>query len=965
MAAVGQLYAPTVLAALPLSQRVCDDQRVLRLIRRHWLNLLWQVQEQEWTYDAQAFAELFTRLLLHAEFDTPLTGVDAAFIQRALPDLEPEQARAIVEQAVDHLLQSMDKLLADEDEGEGLDEADWICYLRQVLSRSLGLLCDNQLVINSISRHWDALQDRLKAKVILFKRAPLSELLFRILMDEEFGLGEDLPKETAAEIKALLKAAIPDQSRVPEALALIEPTVDAMLNSFDRLIDDRHLVGPDDLACYLRKVLVQEEHDKVAALVAEADAELDNENLGEPDEDEIARQRQQQEAKAVARAPVGPLTPLVRKRPVSPAAVLPPPKRPRVEPALEEAQAPAPAEGKEEKQYPPSPELAEERAPWLMEEEEEASEPEPEAKAEFPLFGEEEEEDTGCDDTCLLGLGPHLGLGVPQPSGVAPEAKRESKRQQQREAKCTALPAEAATLACLTRSKKPLHDYQKRVVLHMLSHHGLLAWHATGSGKTITAVTTAMCLLDHIPDLKVVIVASPSLHDRFESEMEAYGLERDDPRFQLTSLSKLYKDLTARPPKQDCKGKLLIVDEAHDLRTAITGAKPSTRRATKPKKPGQKAGEGTGLQAKALLACAAKATRVLLLTATPMVNKPYDIANLIAMVNGDAEPLSSTHFAQMLYPGNHEDFEKYFRCKVSYYACAKDSDYYKANYPHMVDDTITLTMTPEYYKNYLAVQTEHINDLGGDIQDVLTGNKLSAFFNGIRRASNLALEKATKKRAPAATPLAASGTTVGKGKKKAKVPTFALDDSENPKVGYVIKQILEHRPDKTWKTLVYSTWLEAGIQQIADRLKQLRIPYRMVTGGKSKDARQTAVADFNTGRVRVLLISRAGGQGLDLRGTREVFLLEQPWKEAESEQAIARAVRFRSHAHLPPDQRVVLVRRLLLQKPLSDLDPGDEMPSIDTLLREKAEDKQSTIDEMTERILPLTIEFNKCAAAAW
>ena len=65
----------------------------------------------------------------------------------------------------------------------------------------------------------------------------------------------------------------------------------------------------------------------------------------------------------------------------------------------------------------------------------------------------------------------------------------------------------------------------------------------------------------------------------------------------------------------------------------------------------------------------------------------------------------------------------------------------------------------------------------------------------------------------------------------------------------------------------------------------------------------------------LLLISEAGSEGLDLKGVRDVILLEPHFHEAVAHQVIGRAVRYESHAKLPPNERNVTVHRVLLSKP--------------------------------------------------
>ena len=63
---------------------------------------------------------------------------------------------------------------------------------------------------------------------------------------------------------------------------------------------------------------------------------------------------------------------------------------------------------------------------------------------------------------------------------------------------------------------------------------------------------------------------------------------------------------------------------------------------------------------------------------------------------------------------------------------------------------------------------------------------------------------------------------------------------------------------------------------------------------------------YNSDKVRVFLLSKAGGMGLDLKETESVHIMDAAWNEADILQAIFRAVRFKSHKN--PDAIVHIFR---------------------------------------------------------
>ena len=56
-------------------------------------------------------------------------------------------------------------------------------------------------------------------------------------------------------------------------------------------------------------------------------------------------------------------------------------------------------------------------------------------------------------------------------------------------------------------------------------------------------------------------------------------------------------------------------------------------------------------------------------------------------------------------------------------------------------------------------------------------------------------------------------------------------------------------------------------------------------------------------------MSSSGGEGLDLKRTRQVHVLEPHWNDPKIEQVIGRAARYKSHADLPVKDRKVDIYR--------------------------------------------------------
>jgi superfamily II DNA/RNA helicase len=156
------------------------------------------------------------------------------------------------------------------------------------------------------------------------------------------------------------------------------------------------------------------------------------------------------------------------------------------------------------------------------------------------------------------------------------------------------------------------------------------------------------------------------------------------------------------------------------------------------------------------------------------------------------------------------------------------------------------------------------------------------------------------------------------------------------------------------------------------RLNEDNIKYAHVTGDMSIKKRKESVDKYNSNKIKVLLISKAGGEGLDLKGTRHVILMEPAWNDTTQEQVIGRAVRYLSHHHLPEDQRIVDVWKLHLIKPqeedhlkqykreLTTNLVGKERLSVDLYLRNFLTKKQLIINNLLRDLKAVSIETRMC-----
>ena len=399
--------------------------------------------------------------------------------------------------------------------------------------------------------------------------------------------------------------------------------------------------------------------------------------------------------------------------------------------------------------------------------------------------------------------------------------------------------------SCIMRSKLKLRDFQVKVVQYMDEHDGLLVMHGTGTGKTLTAITTSQCYLDKYPDNKVVFLGPASLASNFKKEMNNYGL-LNLQQYEFYSFDKFYSEFRAK--KIDLTNKMLVIDEAHNLRNPV------------------------GKKSIVVVNAAEKADKRLLLSATPFVNNLMDFIPLINIIYGRKIVGTPQEFYENETPefiGKKATLENLttlrylMRDKVDVVARPVTVDY-----PERLDIMQNVPMSMEYYERYNRLVD------GEDMFGILFTSP-EKFYHAYRRAVNR-----------------------------------AGPDYYSAKIDHAVNIL------KEGKSLIYTNWVEFGIRPITDALTKHKITYKLFYGEVPIEQRQEIVNDFNSNKFQVLVITKAGGEGLDLKGVKSVVVMDPTWNDASLQQIVGRAIRYKSHVHLPLDEQKVSVYFMLLTIPL-------------------------------------------------
>ncbi len=377
----------------------------------------------------------------------------------------------------------------------------------------------------------------------------------------------------------------------------------------------------------------------------------------------------------------------------------------------------------------------------------------------------------------------------------------------------------------------------------------------TGCGKTITAIASCVKLLENYPDRKCIIITPPSLQDNYKKEMIKFGLGENDSRFIF---------FTFMSPKKNknifinlCKDNIVVIDEVHTLKSQVRKGKFYCK--TKDY----------------IFNCVWQAFRIILLTATPMVNGIQDLLSLYSLLKGKA--YKNTDEIKELIESKEENKNIWAFQDVT---CDSDVPFREIHFKYIL----------------LKGQTKTIYSI---LEENVEGRRTMILINMLRASSIL------------------------------------FDAYYKPKIEWIISR-------KHTKSLIYTVWITSGINELTRLMKDFN--YAVITGSTPKSERQNIVNKFNNDLFNILIISSAGSEGLDLKGVRDVYILEPGWNYSKLEQVMGRAVRVGSHLHLPEDDRRVDIWFTILQR-------DDSVETIDEKLFTKYVNTKKALIDQVKRVL--------------
>lgn len=458
-----------------------------------------------------------------------------------------------------------------------------------------------------------------------------------------------------------------------------------------------------------------------------------------------------------------------------------------------------------------------------------------------------------------------------------------------------------------------LQDHQQRISDRVTGEEPrMLVYHGLGSGKSLSALAAAEAAKKLYGDDYGIVVPA-SLRGNFQKEVKKFTRNSNPEIMSYTGLGK-GKQFAEQP-------ETLIMDEAARLRNPNAAMTQAAMRAAR------------------------EAKRVMLLTGTPITNSPTDLAPLVSMLQGkNIDPKSfgeryvgyekvkpgwvgwmkGVKPGQRPYIKNEQELRDLLQGRV---------DYQPSKTPEGVNVNEEIVRTPlskEQQKIQQAIRTTVPPGFLWKLDQEFPLSKdelarLNGFLTGMRQVG-LSTQ-----------PFRAD-----------KNPLKAFDQSSKLTTAMKnLRKTLDEDPRK--KALIYSNFVDAGINPYAAALERDKIPYGIFHGGISTDKRQQALQDYNAGKLRALLLGPAAAEGISTKGTSLIQLLDPHWNESRLQQAKGRGLRFDSHDGLPEELKNVAVQRYLNQSE----EPGVAGKYLFGKKRER------TGDEVLERLTGEKEQFNE------
>lgn len=406
-----------------------------------------------------------------------------------------------------------------------------------------------------------------------------------------------------------------------------------------------------------------------------------------------------------------------------------------------------------------------------------------------------------------------------------------------------------------------------------------LLMHQLGSGKSLSSI--ALAERKQKPYTAIVPAA---LRENFRKELDKFT----DKKTPVDVLS--YNAISKGFPLD--KPDTVIADEASRLRNEKSK------------------------QTKSFQRLANKAENLILLSGTPIVNRPNELAPIISALT--KKQLTS------------EDFDKKFLGTKTI-----DPGFMARNWlkpwekvdPVEVPDVANEDELKQLLQGHVDYYKPDNPPVGSTREDVPVemSEQQTMLWRGMYNKLPWILKWKMKNNFPLSNKELSSSLHFLNGPRQVSLSTYPYLKSELKSHDLAFQQsaklqkamgLLQDRfKDPRQKALIFSNFPDAGLSPYSNALTKANIPNAIFHGGLNDKQRKQLVEDYNSDKLRAALIGPAGTEGLSFKGTNLIQVLDPHWNAARVRQSEGRGLRHDSHWHLPEDLQNVHIQRFISRLP--------------------------------------------------
>ena len=560
--------------------------------------------------------------------------------------------------------------------------------------------------------------------------------------------------------------------------------------------------------------------------------------------------------------------------------------------------------------------------------------------------------------------------------------------------------------------KRFVKDYQLIPFNYIMEKNvrGLLVFHGTGTGKTLTAVTIAEHFRKYNRD--IIVLSPKSLQANFKKELKFFNkkIQRNITDEEIEEIIKQYKFVTSNASnmldqlkdvssiehllskvnKASLDNKIIIVDEAHNIFNSIVNGSENANDFYN-------------------LVMNAKNIKIVFLTATPIINNVFEIVPALNMCAGKIHTSKDDRRGSMtVLPESYDDFSKYFIDDES--LTIKNKDKLRNRILGLISYTGDLFTTKQNAFHQDILESKVRPNFPIQLPFIIEKVKMSEIqcadyelarekerIEVDRKAYGGAFEKLKDKKSTSYRIHSRQISNIYIPENDMEKVDFSKIELFSTKFHKIMENIKKH---KGQSGMIYSSFIKYGITAFSLLLnhhgytlfrsdnKSTGPTYAIYSGDIPAEERAEIIKRFNSSDnqhgeiIQLLLISSSGAEGVSLRNCRHVHIMEPYWNYERIVQVSARAIRYMSHKDLPEEEQNVQVYLYLsifpdpflkakkqelqermkiaksqgrkLNKEQSTIDPPTDMH----LFRLSVKKKEIN-DEMLQLLASVSVECNK------